>query len=324
MSDAANVFQAAREAGGERCSSWSDVTSSLDTFPAHARVVSEDGEPNEQGWIFRGVADAQYPLAPSIEREAAERQREWAHLELRIYNEFRAGARVHMDPRDLPTGDDKLSWLASMQHYGAPTRLLDFTYSPYVALYFAVRNSSRAASASDAAVWAIDRQTLLGVSLSTSGIADTNDANAAEARPPCDLNPYDPVNFVSTADVVQKDLAAELEMASKALAPSNARRYLYNQRGFVGIALPPLQNRRLASQQGVFLFNGATDLDFEVSLSKMMATRDGWFRLLTIPSEARRDIEVHLWHANVHELSLFPDAQGFVQFVRQKIRLTEQ
>lgn len=38
-----------------------------------------------------------------------------------------------------------------MHHHGAPTRLLDFTYSIYVATYFAAENAER-----DAAVWAID------------------------------------------------------------------------------------------------------------------------------------------------------------------------
>jgi hypothetical protein len=39
----------------------------------------------------------------------------------------------------LPAQDDDLSWLAYMQHYGSPTRLLDFTFNAAVALFFAVR-----------------------------------------------------------------------------------------------------------------------------------------------------------------------------------------
>jgi hypothetical protein len=45
---------------------------------------------------------------------------------------------------------DQLEWLALMQHYGAPTRLLDFTYSFYVAAFFAIERASR-----DAAIWAV-------------------------------------------------------------------------------------------------------------------------------------------------------------------------
>ncbi len=41
-----------------------------------------------------------------------------------------------------PTDEDTISWLGLMQHFGYPTRLLDFTFSPAVALYFAMENAS--------------------------------------------------------------------------------------------------------------------------------------------------------------------------------------
>jgi hypothetical protein len=43
-----------------------------------------------------------------------------------------------------------------MQHYGAPTRLLDWTINPLVALFFALEDRSQTKATSDAAVWAID------------------------------------------------------------------------------------------------------------------------------------------------------------------------
>jgi hypothetical protein len=55
----------------------------------------------------------------------------------------------HLAPQSIPRSD--LVTLALMQHYGVPTRLLDVTRSPYVALYFAVRDALKEA---DAAVWA--------------------------------------------------------------------------------------------------------------------------------------------------------------------------
>ena len=76
-----------------------------------------------------------------------------------------------MEAARLPEPGDKLGWLAIMQHYGAPTRLLDFTYSPYVALYFALRN--RIERESDfAEVWGLDAAALRAHPEKTSREAD--------------------------------------------------------------------------------------------------------------------------------------------------------
>jgi hypothetical protein len=99
-----------------------------------------------------------------------------------------------MDPRQLPpkTPEHKLDWLAIMQHYGAPTRLLDFTYSPYVALYFALRN--REENELDyAEVWGINADALMERAYQVSREADEEE----KAREPKKQTQTEmgPVNF---------------------------------------------------------------------------------------------------------------------------------
>jgi hypothetical protein len=68
-----------------------------------------------------------------------------------LLREFQKQAQQYLS--HLPGDDEMIDWLALMQHYGAPTRLLDWSRSPYVALYFAVE---RSVPKKTAAVWAID------------------------------------------------------------------------------------------------------------------------------------------------------------------------
>lgn len=112
------------------------------------------------------------------------------------------------------------------------------------------------------------------------------------------------------------------EALAKALSPSGSRRVRFNERGFVAFALPPVQNARLSSQQGAFLFSGADELTFEQSLFRMMSECDfNWCRLFEISADARTEIERRLFQMNIHDLSLFPDMEGLAGFIRQKTRL---
>ncbi|SDW48472.1 FRG domain-containing protein [Variovorax sp. YR634] len=104
------------------------------------------------GWAFRGQADPGWALFSSLSRrllrDSLSRQ-EWRLREERAIRIFRRKAHVYLPDRSVL--QDELRCLALMQHHGAPTRLLDFTKSPFVAAFFAVEQA-----AGDAAVYALN------------------------------------------------------------------------------------------------------------------------------------------------------------------------
>lgn len=126
--------------------SWTQLQTELDAVPV--------------GCIFRGQGNQQWPLAPSFNRLLPEGDETVAlKLEEEMILRFRSEAHLHLPPSVMPPNsfrldqlDTYLEWLMLMQHYGAPTRMLDWTLSPYVAVYFAVIVEW----AADAAIWYFD------------------------------------------------------------------------------------------------------------------------------------------------------------------------
>ncbi|GHU66146.1 hypothetical protein FACS1894184_03420 [Clostridia bacterium] len=81
---------------------------------------------------YRGHGDESWNLLPSIARCPYNKSKYEQYMSTNFYVE------VSKRKKDLPS--DNASWLCYMQHYGLPTRLLDWSESPLVALYFAVCN----------------------------------------------------------------------------------------------------------------------------------------------------------------------------------------
>ncbi|MEM1203434.1 MAG: FRG domain-containing protein [Acidobacteriota bacterium] len=102
------------------------------------------GQPNRERLVFRGVTDAaRHKLVPSVGRKKPRPGTSRPAFERRILNLFKERALPHLDYH--PRND--WEWLATAQHHGLPTRLLDWSYNPLVACYFAVERDTDGDSA---------------------------------------------------------------------------------------------------------------------------------------------------------------------------------
>jgi len=121
-----------------------------------------------QHWAFRGQRDASAPLFSALSRYFMSFRvdpRAWPEQEERILRIFKRKAIHFLD--NVPDRNDDFEWLALMQDHGAPTRLLDFTWSPYVAAFFALHNTTK-----EGVIWAcnpVEIERMMNVDLEKPG-----------------------------------------------------------------------------------------------------------------------------------------------------------
>lgn len=157
----------------------------LSQFIAEVRTLVDKWTPPGVNWYpttwFRGHGNADWKLEPGWYRLGSRGEglgEKWySEQELMMQFKLLAPRYVH-NVQILPSTD--WEWLFLMQHYGLPTRLLDWTKSALIGLYFALRDNK---GKSDAAVWMLNPWWLNKQSLSKFEIPAANDPRVADWGP---------------------------------------------------------------------------------------------------------------------------------------------
>lgn len=95
-------------------------------------------------YCFRGQSNSKWELKPTFERLSKEDylpfNKEWQLItEKYMVDNYKSAFHLFSDHTTIyPTIKNNLDWLSIMQHHGAATRLLDMSYSPFIATFFAL------------------------------------------------------------------------------------------------------------------------------------------------------------------------------------------
>lgn len=263
------------------------------------------------GWLFRGeMADWPEGLATSLERACKAIDSTLDHAsprESELMRQFRR--RFHHYTSHIPDESDDLEWLSWMQHYSAPTRLLDWTYSIYVAAYFALetepKNDRRENWQKFRVVWAIN--------------PDWCRKNAEELAERGGIGNEDLKYFAD--QITEKDAAKFRRIFLRDQEPIRRKAIL-----LVAPINPFRLNDRLSIQKGLFLCPGSVTKPFMDNLKALGGYKDrnNCRKLILFANEAKplspkefREERLRalreLYHMNISHDTLFPGLEGFAK-----------
>lgn len=265
---------------------------------------------NRELWstfYYRGQGKAAWSLVPSLERVAIGRfQKSWADLnavEEKILREFKRVAHLYIPDlperqtqrvEDLSSGqrvyrscDDEIEWIALMQHYGAPTRFLDWTYSLSIAIFFAME---KATPGDSCAVWGINHKWC----------------------------------WDRARQLLPKDVVTAIDSDSEQLKPPEVWNQILHSNVPAVASLNSFRlNERLSIQRGVFL----AALDLSQSFVQNLRSMDSEDNLKKNIFKITIDVDDRLLMAaledlhvdNINRRTLFPGLSGFCESIENLI-----
>ena len=243
-------------------------------------------------FVFRGLSDSSYRLQTSLKRL----QGPYWQLEKHLLRNFRKYAR-------LSSKELNSFWhlLSIAQHHGLPTRLLDWTYSPYIALHFATANLERFAT--DGAIWVVDYEKAhCNLPPKLIDLLRAEGAQAFTVELLTSLHPQEQAQEVDEGSF--HDFVETLK-EFEGLGVSEE---------FLLFFEPPSVNERIVNQFALFsvMSNPQRNID------DWLEDHPNLYRRLIIPAELKWECRDKLDQCNITERVLFPGLDGLGSWLKRQ------
>ncbi|MBM4973436.1 FRG domain-containing protein [Vibrio parahaemolyticus] len=295
----------------------------LDSIDDYMSLIS--GNKNFEGWLFRGQGDSNWGLNSSYNRECINAREANIYYERKEHLErFRKSIRGRLPISNTDAISDIELW-AIGQHYGLKTPLLDWTASPYVALFFAFYYAN--SSGKNVSIWLLNarlinwlRNELVYRRAGSELPSVLRELIEEEARVTdhADANQevFDRINDIAQGILPRNEqLTRKCQLLVKLVDES------------IPLIISPSssENSRLVNQRGMFTYS-RSDKELKRLITEMCQQKSfplygqAILTKVNIGTELREECMAMLDAMNINFLSLFPDLFGSSMHCNEKIR----
>jgi hypothetical protein len=273
-----------------------DETPAITCLASLEQALTElQGLPGKEAIWWRGNAHTEWKLQPGVFRV---RPQGGSYDEHALISSFEKRAAGRLGHRVRPRNE--IEWLLLAQHYGLPTRLLDWTESPLVALYFAVGEEHRCACGGgcDGYLWATLPTKLNEVHSSPDDPMEVQKGLVDSYNSPVQALALKAFG-VKDSDILTRFPTLDPEKAGELKLPKV-------------LALAAVEmDERIVAQTGRFTIHGRDD-DIETHPDK-----DKYLRKFLIPAGRKGELRKRLDWMGVRRWNLFPDLQSLAEGLKR-------
>ena len=250
------------------------------------------GDEGQDKWIFRGEKDKdglKTTLEKAFDNFGIRNRKHKRNAEKDIIREFQR--KLHLYTNNLPSRGDIIQWLAIMQHHGAPTRLLDWTYSFWVAVHFAIVRSK---PGEKVVVWAVK----------TTPILEHQEKISEEKKSFKEI--FDLIKAYHDLRYCDEDAITDNALVHSLIKQRDPEPWVYASSSF-------RLNERITIQQGTFLIPGDIRKSFKNNLFAVGPKRTDYIQkgIIKITIKLKKQIIKKLREMNINNTVLFPGLDGF-------------